>query len=94
MTYWIIFWGNSTHSDNIFGLKKGIIRIIMGARTRDTCRELLKNLKILPLTFQYVVLALFVVNRSLFMENSHVHSIKTRNDSNLFYPSPHLMIYE
>jgi hypothetical protein len=42
MTYGIIFWGNSSHSGNIFKLQKRIIRIIMGARPRDSCRELFK----------------------------------------------------
>jgi DNA integrity scanning protein DisA with diadenylate cyclase activity len=38
---WII-QGNSSHSENIFKLQKRIIRIIMGARPRDSCRELFK----------------------------------------------------
>jgi hypothetical protein len=42
MTWGIIFWGYLTHSDNIFRLQKIIIRIIVGARTRDSCREFLK----------------------------------------------------
>jgi hypothetical protein len=86
MTYGLIFWGNSSHSENIFKLQKRMIRIIMGARPRDSCRELFKVLKILPLTCQYIFsLALFVANnKSLFKENSEVHNIKTRNNSNLF----------
>jgi hypothetical protein len=47
MTYGLIFWGNSSHSGNIFKLQKRIIRI-MGARSRDYSRELFKVLKILP----------------------------------------------
>jgi hypothetical protein len=54
MTYGLIFWGNSSHSGNIFKLQKRIIRIIMGARPRDSCRKLFKVLKILPLTSQYI----------------------------------------
>ena len=56
MTYVIISWGNSTPCDYIFRLHKRSIRIIIGARTRDSCRELLKILKILPvLTSQYII---------------------------------------
>jgi hypothetical protein len=75
---------------------KGIVRIIMGARTRDSCRELFKILQILPLTSQYIFsLALFVVNKkSLCMENSQLHNIKTGNNSILFHLSSHLMIYQ
>ena len=72
MTYGIIIWGNSSNVDRIFRLIKRIIRIIMGARTRHSCRELFNILKILPLTSQYIFsLALFVVNnKSLFIEFS------------------------
>jgi len=72
MTYGIIFWGNSSHLDKIFRLKKRIIRIIMGDRTRESCTELFNILKTLPLTSQNIFsLALFVVNnKSLFMEFS------------------------
>jgi hypothetical protein len=30
MSYELIFWGNSTHSDDIFKLQKRILRVIMG----------------------------------------------------------------
>lgn len=69
---------------------------IMGARSRDSCRGPFKSLKIVPLTSQFIFsLALFVVNsKTLFEENSEVHNIKNRNNSNLFQPSSHLMIYQ
>jgi len=54
LSYGIIFWGNSAYSSNIFQIKKRIIRIIMNARNRDSCRQLFKNLKILPLKSQYI----------------------------------------
>jgi IS1 family transposase len=80
-------WGNILakfpHSDSIFRLQKGIIRVVMGARTRDCCRELYKILQILSLTFQYIYsLALFVVNnKSLCMENSQLRNVKSENNS-------------
>jgi hypothetical protein len=49
LNYGLIFWGNSSYSNGIFKLQKRIIRIIMGAGTRDSCRELFKILKVLPL---------------------------------------------
>ena len=55
MTYGIIFWGNSYYSNAIFKLQKRIIRIIVGLRSRDSCREHFKTLKILPLQSQYIL---------------------------------------
>jgi len=46
MTYGLIFWENSHHSNIIFRLQKRIIRIIIGIRVRVSCREHFKNLKI------------------------------------------------
>jgi hypothetical protein len=40
MSYRLIFWGNSSHSSNIFKIQKTIIRIITGCRRRDSCRNL------------------------------------------------------
>ena len=53
MTYGIIFWGTSRHSNIIFRLQKRAIRIIAGIRSRDSCREQFRMLKILPLQSQY-----------------------------------------
>jgi hypothetical protein len=64
MTYGIIFWGNSTYNDNISRLQKRITRIIKGVRARDSCGEVFKVVKLLPLTSQYIFsLALCVVNK-------------------------------
>jgi hypothetical protein len=38
MTYRLLFWGNSSYSRD-FRLQKRIIGIMMGARSRDSCRE-------------------------------------------------------
>jgi hypothetical protein len=64
----------------------------MGARFRDSCSELFKILKTLP--SQYIFsFAIFVVNnKGLFMENSELCNIKTRNNSNLYQLSSHLTI--
>lgn len=95
MTYGIIFWGNSSHSDNIFRWQKRIIRITVGARTRDSCRELFTGLKILRVTSQYMcTLALYIVNKSVVRENSQLLSIKTTNNCNLFQPSSHWTIHQ
>jgi hypothetical protein len=96
MTYGLIFWGNSHHSNIIFRLQKRIIRIIVGIRGRDSCRENFKNLKILPLQSQYILsLLLFVIdNGDYFKVNSEIHNISTRNKSNLHLPISNLSVYQ
>jgi hypothetical protein len=55
VNYGLIFWGNSSHSVTIFKIQKNIIRIITGCRSRDSCRDLFKNIKILSLQSQYIL---------------------------------------
>jgi hypothetical protein len=52
--YGIIFWGNSSNSRKIFTLQKKIIRIMVVAHSRTSCRSLFKNLEILPVPSQYI----------------------------------------
>jgi hypothetical protein len=80
ITYSIIFWGNSSYSSHISRLQNKAVRIITGSGPRDSCRELFKHLRILPLKSQYILsLLLFVVvNKNLFRVNSEIHSINTR----------------
>ena len=63
-SYGIIFWGNSCFSTNIFKIQKRIIRIITNTGRRDSCRQLFKQLQILPLPSQYIyILYLFLLTR-------------------------------
>jgi hypothetical protein len=68
----------------------------MGNGTRDSCGELFTILKVLPLQSQYILLLvlLLVNNKKYFNINSEIHSINTRNSSNLFQPLSHLSIYQ
>ena len=62
ISYGIIFWGNSSYSNTTFKLQKRVIRTMMNAGNRESCRELFKKLNILPLHSQYILsLLLFVV---------------------------------
>jgi len=69
MSYGIIFLGNSSHSSVIFKIEKRVIRIIIGCGYTESCRELFKELKILPLSLQHIFsLLLFIVyNRDYFV---------------------------
>ena len=54
----------------------------------ESCRELFKELKILPLSSQYILsLLLFVVsNRDYFVSNGVYHNINTRQRNDLHLP--------
>jgi len=49
----------------------------MGSRPSDSCRELFKHLRILPLQSQYILsLLIFVVdNKNLFYVNSEIYTL-------------------
>ena len=49
LDYGLIFWGKSLHRAKISKIQKNIIGIITGCKSGETCRDLFKNLKILPL---------------------------------------------
>jgi hypothetical protein len=85
ITYVIIFWGTSSHSLNIFKLEKQMVRILKKAGARDSCRNFLKTLKILPLASQYILsLALFMVtNKTLFRQHSEIDNFNSRSNSKL-----------
>ena len=92
ISYGIIFWGNSTYSNTIFKIQNRVIRIMMNVKNRESCRELFKKYNILPLQSQYILSLLpFVVkNLNIFKSNAVVHTINTRNSSDLYLPSVHL----
>ena len=96
LSYSMIFWGNSAYSSNIFKIQKRIIRIIMIVRNRDSCHQLFKNLKILPLKSQYVFSFLLFVakNRDSCESNSEIHNINTRFSSDLHNPTANLTTFQ
>jgi len=93
MTYRIIFWGNSTHSIHVFRLQKRLIRIITHARPTDSCRQLFKELGILPLMLEHIfsLLLFFENNKALFQMNSEIHSINTRYHSDIHQTLVHVI---
>ena len=85
LAYGIIFWGDLHHSDSIFKIQKRIIRIITNSGNRDSCRQLYRQLQILPLPSQYIFSILVFVNnnRSLFLSSSDIHNINMHHKHNL-----------
>jgi hypothetical protein len=92
LSYGIIFWGYSSYANTIFKIQKRVIRIMMNAGNRESCRELFKKLNILPLHSQYILsILLFVVtNINMFKSNPMVRTIDMRHSSDLYLPSAHL----
>ena len=81
LTYGIVFWGNTPHSNVIFRMQKRIVRIMVGVSNRDSCREYFKRLKILPLQPQYLLplLPFVTENVDYFRLNSEIHGFNTKN---------------
>ena len=96
MTYGLIFWRNSSYRVKIFRIQKNTIRIIMGHRSRKSCKDLFKKLKMIPLQSQYILsLLLFAVNdKEQYKLHSEIQSIKTRQISNLHQTLSNLAPYQ
>ena len=61
ISYGIIFWGNSSSSDDIFKIQKRIIRIIMNSSRNASCWQLFKDLNILPIQSQYIYIYIYSI---------------------------------
>jgi hypothetical protein len=62
----------------------------------DSCTEMFKSIKILPLYSQYIFsLLLYVVNnKHLFTRNLEVHNHDTRSAKNFHLPITNLTVYQ
>jgi hypothetical protein len=67
-----------------------------GLHPRDSCRDILKNLHILPLQSQYIhSLLLFTVsNGDLYHAVCHIRGTNTRRNFDLFLPQSNLTSYQ
>ena len=90
------FWGTSPNSKKIFRMQKRIVRMMMGCRKEVSCRNLFRKLKILPLMSQYILSLMMSIikNKNQFTENSQIHSIKTRQHTDLHQPTSNLTGYQ
>jgi hypothetical protein len=79
-----------------FKLQKRFVRITTGVGNRDSCRELLKNLKILTLVSQYIysVVIFLIENRNYYICNYDIHKRNTRQGTNLHQPMFSLSLYQ
>jgi hypothetical protein len=64
MTYGLMYWGNSSLVDMVFKMQKRVVRLMMGCGYRESCRDLLKELNILPVRSQYIYsLMMFAIKK-------------------------------
>jgi hypothetical protein len=82
MKYRIIYFGKSSGSKKVFTLKKNIVRIVMGVKSRASCSDLFKSLEILTLPCEYIfTLINFVTNdKKHFQTNGDEYSVNTRHE--------------
>ena len=68
----------------------------MHSSKNASCRQLLKELNILPIQSQYIFSTLLFVtkNTDQFLSNSQVHKINTRQTSDLYLCIANLAIYQ
>lgn len=78
--YGLIFWGNSTEINRILILQKRCIRSIYNMKTRDSCKNIFIEKKILTVICIYVLdCFMFVLrNSDLFAEFHQKHEYSTR----------------
>jgi hypothetical protein len=96
LSYGIIILGSSSYSKIIFKVQKRITRIIINVDSRTSCRNLFKQLNILPLQSQYIFsLMMFVArNKELFVVNANVHNFPTRSHKDLHLPIANLSVFQ
>ena len=68
----------------------------MNSSRNASCRQLFKELNILPIQSQYICsIFLFVTkHKDQFLSNSQVHKINTRQTFDLYVPTANLTIYQ
>ena len=88
MAYGLPFWGSSTESIKVFKLQKKAIRIMMGCKSNQSCRELFTKLRILPLPSQYILSLLMFLNKNKdqFTANAQIYHCATRQQTNFHQP--------
>ena len=89
LRFGIIFWGQSKVSKQVFILQKKTLRLLAGARPREACRKIFKQLSLLPLPCLYIYELLTFVKRNSyqFIQHTDVHAHNTRNKTNLVVPT-------
>lgn len=94
LMYGILLWGSSPEIYDVFVSQKAVIRGIVGAHCRDSCRPIFHNLRILPLPCLYILEAATYVflNKQQYVYNRDVHHHNTRIKDHLHAPACTLQV--
>jgi hypothetical protein len=67
-----------------------------GQGIKTSCRDLFKDMEILPLKSQYIfsILSFVLKNKKLFISNYDSHNLRTRQCENLHFSSVVLTLYQ
>lgn len=85
LSYAILSWGHSCHTDKIFGLQRKCVRIIGGLGFREDCRQCFIDLRILTTPCVYILQCLLHIKQNLNTYQTHLdlHNYPTRTNTNL-----------
>jgi hypothetical protein len=90
------FLGVTFNIGKVFTLQKKIFRIVTGTQSKTSYRTLFKQVKILPVPCQYILLLMnfFISNQEIFQTILSVHNINTRNKHQLHRPNTNLPCFQ
>jgi hypothetical protein len=68
----------------------------MNSSRNASCRQLFKDINILPIQSQHIysILSFVTKNKDQFLSNSQVYKINTKQTSDLYVPTANLTIYQ
>jgi hypothetical protein len=96
LSHGIVFWGQATNTKKLFILQKRVVHLMTEYRYRQSCRDLFKQLGILPLKSQYIYSVLLFVSKNwkLFTTNYKEHNLQTRHRNDLHLLISTLTLYQ
>lgn len=96
LSYIVVLWGNSTNSNRIFIAQKRAVRLIYGIRSRDSCRPVFVENKLLTFPCIYIYRTLLYIKKNIhsFETNATYHGYNTRHADMLLTERHHLSLYE
>ncbi|KAB0802581.1 hypothetical protein PPYR_04767 [Photinus pyralis] len=94
--YGILFWGRSNLTHRIFLIQKQVVRSIVGVKKRTSCRNIFRQLGLLPVPAIYILEILMFVkeNPKEFSVNNYNHSYNTRRGKDFCIPAHRLSMSE
>jgi hypothetical protein len=95
MKYGIVFWGNDCDSIKVFRMQKNVIRLIAVVKKCESCRQILKDFKILTMPSLYFLEVLCFINKNKKNLNNkcHIHNHNTWRKCDLHVQSCNIYTY-